>query len=99
MGTRTVTSEAAPCLKNAYMSSEENIGGKKTPEDSSGHIMPIRLPEEITIQQVLEVSADAEFGLMPMPEWVREPAALRSTGLFSQLSGVGRRIWPRGENE
>ena len=59
METETITSEAAPCLKNAHVSLWENIGGK-TPEDSSGQ-MTIRLSECTAIQQVLETSVDAEF--------------------------------------
>ena len=64
---------------------------KNTPEDSSGH-MPMRLSEGTSIQQVVEISADAEFGFMSIPEWARKPVELRSPGPFSQLSGVGRRI-------
>ena len=70
--------------------SVEGSSGGKTPEDFSGHHMPIRLCERTaTQQQVLGTSANAEFGHISMPEWARKPAELRSPGLFSQLSGVG----------
>ena len=66
----------------------ENIGGK-TPEDSSEH-MPLRLSEKTAIQQVLETSADAEFGLMSMPEWARERqwSCARQAILDSYLGSV-----------
>ena len=64
------------------MSEEENIGGK-TPEDSSGQMPTMRLSKGTAIQHMLETSADAEIGLMFMPEWAREPVELRSPGHFT----------------
>ena len=76
-------------------------GGEQRRENYRGFFwayVHIRLSEGTASQQVLETSANAEFGHnMSMPEWAREPEELRSPGHSSQFSGVGRRIWPRGE--
>ena len=76
-------------------------GGEQRRKNSRGFSgrMPMRLSEGTTIQQGLETSANAEFGHTSMPEWAREPEKLRPPSHFRQLSGVGRRIWPEGENE
>ena len=97
--TSEATSGQMPTISETP-SSVERSSGEKNPEGSSRH-MPMGLSEGTAIQQVLELQPMLNLDTC-LPEWARELAELaelRSPGHFSQLSGNGRRIWPKGEDE